>query len=62
MNYSERAKQIAKLYRLSVLDYTRETLDLEGLIAGELKAVAREARKQLRQDLKEKAKHEESCS
>jgi hypothetical protein len=62
MNYSERAKQVTKLYRLSVLDLNRETLDLEDLITGELKAVAREARKQLRQDLKEKAKHADTTS
>ena len=55
MNYRERANQVAKLYRLSVLDYKRETLDLEDLIAAELVAVAREARKQLRKDIKEKA-------
>ena len=60
MNYRKRANQVAKLYRLSVLDYKRETLDLEDLIAGELVAVAREARKQLRKDIKEKQRLENS--
>lgn len=60
MNYKERARQVAKLYRLSVLDYNRETLDLESLIYGELIAVAREARKQLRKELKEKQRLENS--
>jgi hypothetical protein len=60
LNYRERAKQVAKLYRLSVLDYKRETLDLEDLIYGELLAVAREARKQLRKDIKEKQRLENS--
>ena len=60
MNYRERANQVAKLYRLSVLDYKRETLDLEDLIAAELVAVAREARKQLRKDIKEKQRLENS--
>ena len=60
MNYKERAKQVAKLYRLSVLDFKRETLDLESLIYGELLAVAREARKQLRKDIREKQRIENS--
>lgn len=52
MNYHERAQKIANAYRLSVLN--RGNLDLVELIADELKAVAREARKKLRQDIKEK--------
>lgn len=58
MNYKERARQVANIYRQSVLDHSRKTLSLEDLIADEFKAVAREARKQLRQDLKDKAKNE----
>ena len=54
MNYKERARQVANLYRQSVLDHRRETLDLEHLVAGELKAVAREARKALRKEIKQR--------
>jgi hypothetical protein len=60
LNYKERAHQVANIYRQSVLDHKRVTLDLEDLIAGELLAVAREARKQLRKDIKEKSKLEDT--
>ena len=60
MNYRERANQVANIYRQSVLDYKRQTLSLEDLIAAELVAVAREARKQLRKDIKEKQRLENS--
>ena len=60
MNYRERANQVANLYRQSVLDHRRETLCLEDLIAAELVAVAREARKKLRKELKEKQRLENS--
>ena len=60
MNYRERANQVANIYRQSVLDHRRETLCLEDLIAGELVAVAREARKQIRKDIKEKQRLENS--
>lgn len=55
MNYVERAQRVANAYRLSVVDPHRKTLDLVELLADEFKSVAREARKKLRQDLKEKA-------
>ena len=62
MNYRDRANQVANVYRQSVLDHRRETLSLEDLIAAELVAVAREARKQLRKDIKEKQKLEDTIT
>ena len=53
MNYHERAQKIANDYRLSVVN-PGPSKDLVKMIAEELKAVAREARKEVRRGISKK--------
>lgn len=59
INYRERGQKVANEYRLSVINLNTPTLDLAQLIAEELKTVAREARKEVRKQYKDKKIHVE---